>query len=88
MLKEIMKMGKESENVTVAESNEPVASNIERVISEKGLKKLAVAEKAGYAPNLLSSMLRGRKMIKPCDIVKIADALGVSPGELFKKGDE
>lgn len=74
--------------MTVAESNEPVASNIERVISEKGLKKLAVAEKAGYAPNLLSSMLRGRKMIKPCDVVRLADALGVLPGELFKKGDE
>lgn len=31
--------------MTVAESNEPVASNIERVISEKGLKNIAVAKK-------------------------------------------
>lgn len=74
--------------MTVADSNEPVAGNIKRVISEKGLKNLSVAEKAGYAPSQLSSMLRGRKMIKPSDIVRIAKVLGIPEGELFKKGDD
>lgn len=31
--------------MTVVESNEPVASNIERVILEKGLKNIAVEKK-------------------------------------------
>lgn len=74
--------------MTVADSNEPVARNIKHIIEEKGLKHFAVADKAGYTPGQFCSMLKGRKMIKPSDIVRVAEALEISEGELFKKGDE
>lgn len=48
----------------IEESNEPVSKNIKRIIEEKGLKQIAVANKAGYGENMFSSMLKGRKLIK------------------------
>ncbi len=72
----------------IAECNEPVASNIQRIISEKGLKQSAVAVRANFTPNAFSAMVRGRKFIKPCDVNIIARALGVSVNELYKKGDD
>lgn len=61
---------------------------IDRIIRERGLKQCAVAEKAGYSSHQFSSMLNGRKIIKPCDAIAIADALGVEMNELYKKGDD
>ena len=46
--------------------NFPVAENIQRIINEKGLKRVYVAEKAGYTAQMLSDMLSGRKIIKAC----------------------
>lgn len=69
--------------MTIAEYNEPVAGNIRRIISEKGLKQSAVAVRADFSPNDFSAMVRGRKLIKPCDINNIALALGVPVNELF-----
>lgn len=59
--------------------------NIRRIIEYKGLKQCAVAEKAGYSSYQFSSMLNGRKLIKPCDAIAIADALGVEMNELYRK---
>ncbi len=59
-------------------------SNILKAINEKGLKQGAVAKKAGYSKQQLSAMLNGRKIIKPCDVLAISDALEVSVGELFE----
>lgn len=70
----------------IAECNEPMASNIQRIISEKGLKQSAVAARANFSPSAFSAMVRGRKLIKPCDVNNIAHALGVSVNELYKKG--
>lgn len=69
--------------MTVAESNYPLLDNLERLISEKGLKKNFVAEKAGLTPINLSDMFGGRRLIKPCEIVALAKALGVDYDELF-----
>lgn len=33
-------------------------------------------------------MLNGRRLIKACDVVKIADALGVQSGDIYEKGME
>lgn len=71
----------------IEESNEPVSKNIKRIIEEKGLKQIAVASKAGYGENMFSSMLKGRKLIKACDIGKISRALEVEPNELFQTVD-
>lgn len=57
--------------------------NIAKTIKELGLKNNAVAEKAGYTDQQLSDMLNGRRIIKPCDVLAIADALGVGVAELF-----
>ena len=57
--------------------------NIDRLISMRGLKQGAVAVKAGFSNQQLSDMLNGRRIIKPCDVVSIAKALGVTPNELY-----
>lgn len=72
----------------IAECNEPITSNIQRIIEEKGLKQKAVATRANIAPGAFSAMMRGRKLIKACDINNIARALGVSVNELYEKGGE
>lgn len=69
----------------IAECNEPVARNVKRIIAEKGLKQNAVAEKAKFSQSAFSAMLRGRKLIKPCQVNAIAGALGVDANELYKK---
>lgn len=61
---------------------------LKKIISKKGLKQLAVAKQAGYTPNAFSAMLTGKKLIKPCDVLRIANALKVDANELFKKGGE
>ena len=61
----------------ISEYNAPIAENIEQIINEKGLKKAFVAQKAGCTAQMLSDMISGRKIIKACDIVRIAGALGV-----------
>ena len=59
--------------------------NIGRIINERGLKQCAVAEKAGFSSQQFNSMLKDRKIIKPCDAIAIANALGVEMNELYKK---
>ena len=63
--------------------NAVVPANILRIVKERGLKQCAIAERAGYSKQQFSDMLNGRKIIKPCDTLKIATALGVEAGELF-----
>lgn len=46
----------------IAESNSPAAENVARIIKNKGLKQVYVAEKAGYAPQELNDMLNGRSI--------------------------
>lgn len=69
--------------MSIKKNNQPVAENIVRIITELDLKQRAVAKKAGFEPQTFSDMLNGRKLIKLCDVVSIAEALGVSPNELF-----
>lgn len=57
--------------------------NIACAIKMRGMKNNAVAERAGLSVQQFSDMLNGRRIIKPCDIVAISDAIGVSAGDLF-----
>ena len=68
---------------TIREMNVPVAIGISKAIKEKGFKQTYVAESAGYTPQELSDMLNGRRLIKACDIPRIAKALGVEINYLF-----
>ena len=69
--------------MTIAEANEPLSKKLKIIIAQKGLKNLYVAESAGYTPQELSDMLNGRRLIKACDIPRIAKALGVEINYLF-----
>ncbi len=60
-----------------------VATNIKKMIKEKGLLQKKVAERAGYDIKVFNNMLNGRKIITDCDIMPIAHALEVEPNELF-----
>ena len=60
-----------------------VAENTRNIIKAKGLKNKAVAEKAGYSEQKFSRMLNGQKVIESSDILRISNALDVTPNDLF-----
>lgn len=72
--------------MTIAESNAPIPENVSRIIQRKGLFKRCVAKSAGLTAQQFTDMLNGRKIIKPCDLLAIADAIGVSINDLFADG--
>lgn len=57
--------------------------HIDRIISEKGLKKQSVAARCGYTLQQFSAMLHGRKIITALDVAKISEVLEVTPNDLF-----
>ncbi len=61
-----------------------VAENIRRIIKEKGLVQKVVATKSGFTATQFVAMMHGRKTIKADYIPRIAEAIGVSAGELFE----
>lgn len=69
--------------MSIKSNNHPVAENIAKIISEAGLKQGIVAEKAGFSVQEFSGMLNGRKLIKMCDVQKIAKVLNVTPNDLY-----
>ncbi len=73
--------------MAIAESNEPVASGLKLIIAQKGLRNGFVAEKSGFAPQELSDMLNGRRLIKACDIPRLARVLDVEAGDIYKAGE-
>lgn len=60
-----------------------LARNIKNIMADKGLKQKAVAHRAGFDEKEFSAMLNNRKIIKVDEIVDIANALGVTPNELY-----
>lgn len=60
-----------------------LATNIKNIISKSGFKQFIIAERAGFNQYEFSNMLNGRKIIKAEEIPRIANALGVTPNELF-----
>ena len=60
-----------------------VAENTRNIIKAKGLKNKVVAERAGYTEQKFSRILNGQKIIESMDILKIANALDVTPNDLF-----
>lgn len=65
-----------------------VINNIKQIISMKGLKQKAVAEKAGFTAQEFSNILNERrKLIRVEHIVPIAVALGVEPNDLYRESE-
>lgn len=73
--------------MNIERANSPFSGGLATIIKEKGLKQVYVAEKAGFTANELSDMLNGRKLIKACDILKIAQALGVTANDIYAAGE-
>lgn len=61
-----------------------VAENTRRIINERGLKNNAIAKKAGFSEKQFSAILTHRRVIKDVDVIAIANALEVTPNELFE----
>ena len=74
--------------MTISEANAPLPTGLKILIATKGLKNIYVAEKAGYTTQELSDMLNGRRLIKACDIPKLAKALGVRVDEIYEAGEK
>lgn len=72
--------------ITKVRSTYDLISNIEQIISDKGMKKYVVAERAGLTKQGFSDILNCRKTFKAEYIPGIADALGVDANTLFGVG--
>lgn len=72
--------------MTISEANTPLSRGIQIIIAKKGFKNLYIAQKAGFTSQEFSDMLNGRRLIKACDVPKIADALGVEAGDIYEAG--
>lgn len=64
--------------------NNPVASNVSRIIEEKGLKQKAVADMANLSSQSLNDIINGRRILKVSETCALAKALDVDANELFK----
>lgn len=60
-----------------------IAENTKRIIERRGLKHKAIAKRAGFSIQQFSAMLNHRKVIKDVDVIAIANALDVTPNDLF-----
>lgn len=68
----------------VACNYDDVISNIKTIISNKGMKQKAVAEKAGFTPQEFSNILNDiRKLLRVEYIPAIAFAIGVDVNDLY-----
>ena len=63
-----------------------IARNIKAVRKQLKLTQEAVSERAGMTPNFYGQIERGTKKGSIVTIKRIADALNVTPGELFTEG--
>ncbi|MCI8602035.1 MAG: helix-turn-helix transcriptional regulator [Oscillospiraceae bacterium] len=60
-----------------------IAENTRRIISIKGMKQRAVALRAGISEQQFSALLNNRRVIRDIDVIAIANALEVTPNDLF-----
>ena len=62
--------------------------NIRRIRKERQLSQEGLAAVAGIDRGYMGHVERGEKNITIVNVFRIADALGVKPGELFEEGSE
>ena len=72
----------------VVDYNAMLPRRISSIIDERGFKQCAIAQRAGFSSQQFTDMLNGRRIIKACDILAIAEALGVEVNELFETHDD
>lgn len=65
-----------------------LGDNVKRIRIEKGLSQDELAQKVGYTSrSTISCIESGKRDCSQRQIVALADALGVSPGDLLEKSD-
>jgi transcriptional regulator with XRE-family HTH domain len=65
-----------------------IGQRIRRIRREKGMQQKAVAKRAGIDPNSLSRIERDVRQPAAETVARLAQALGVAPGELFVDAEE
>ena len=73
--------------MTIAEHNAPFAAGIRVVMAIKGIKQADLARASGLGIQKLSDTLNGRRFIHADEILRIAEYLGCSIDEIYKKGN-
>lgn len=63
-----------------------IAANIKQIIDEKGLRQNFVAKKAGFTPQQLNDMIKGRKLILAEYLPPLAQAMGVGVMDIYDAG--
>lgn len=69
--------------MTIKERNGNLPDAITRIVKEKGLKKNYVAERANLTPMNLTDICAGRRLATITDVVRLAQALDVTPNDLI-----
>lgn len=64
---------------------DPVAIGIKKAIVDRGLVQKTVAKRAGFTEQQFSDMLNDRRTIKACNLMDIAEAIGVDVVDLLKE---
>ncbi len=70
--------------MSIKEMNGHAPENIEALILQKGMKKKAVAEKAGLTAQEYSGVMAGRRILKISELLSIAGVLGVEPNDILR----
>lgn len=67
---------------------EKFAAHLRELREDRGVSQTRLAELAGLNRNYVGDVERGRR--NPCldNILRLADALGISPSELFRPFDK
>ncbi|HEY2056425.1 MAG TPA: helix-turn-helix transcriptional regulator [Solirubrobacterales bacterium] len=60
-----------------------LASNLERLMRSRGLSSDALAAKSGIDPLRLRDFLKGREEATAEDLLRLAGAFGIEPGQLL-----
>lgn len=60
-----------------------IPERVEQITVRKGMKRRAVAERAGFTEQQFCDMMHRRRLIKDTDVLAIANALGVTPNDLY-----
>lgn len=61
-----------------------VGKTIKKIIKEKGLKQIYVAEKAGISISQFNNILNERNTINDVQIERVIKVLEITPNELFQ----
>ena len=71
---------------TIINANYPFSNGLKKILLEKGIKNVFLAEKAGLSQQELSDILNGRRLVKAYEIFIISEILGEKVDDIFKMG--